>query len=205
MRHRLLALLCMGVAVCIGVGVGPKPVIAHNNNYQIAQTPDHVAILQEHIHDVRFIPLDGRPHVSAAIRQYTGDSRGRWEGDTLVVETVNFKGPFIRRWNRPENSLARGDLTESLRVVERFTRVSPDTLDYQFTVDDAGTWTSPWSRSLPMARTEGPIYEFACHGGNHGLMNILAGSPRRGAGGGGPMNGHSRQGPLRFALSDVLR
>ena len=148
----------------------------YNNNYQIFQTPGWVAILQEHIHDVRWIPLDGRPHVPSAIRQYTGDSRGRWEDDTLVVETTLFKTPFIRKWPRPENSLARGDLTEALQVVERFTRLGPDTLGYEFTVDDPGTWTTPWSGSLPMARTDGPVYEFACHEGNHGLMNIMAGS-----------------------------
>ena len=148
----------------------------YNNNYHIVQTPDHVAILQEHIHDVRFIPLDGRPHLTPSIRQYAGDSRGRWDGDTLVVETTSFKRPFIRRWNRPEHSLARGDLSDALHVVERFTRVSPDTLDYEFTVDDPKTWTRPWSGSLPMTRTEGPMFEFACHEGNRGLMNILAGS-----------------------------
>ena len=148
----------------------------YNNNYQILQTPDYVAILQEHIHDVRFIPLDGRPHLSPTMHQYAGDSRGRWEGDTLVVETTNFKSPFIRRWNRPEHSLGRGDLSEALHVVERFTRAGPDTLDYEFTVSDPGTWTRPWSGSLPMVRTEGPMFEFACHEGNYGLLNILAGS-----------------------------
>ena len=148
----------------------------YNNNYQIVQNPDFVVILQEHIHDVRVIPLDGRPHFAPSIRQFAGSSRGRWEGDTLVVETTNLKGAFIRRWNRPENSLARGDLSDAARVVERFTRLGPDTLDYEFSVDDPGTWTRPWSGSLPMKRTEGPIFEFACHEGNHGLMNILAGS-----------------------------
>ena len=128
----------------------------YNNNYQILQTLDYVAILQEHIHDVRFIPLDGRPHLSPTMHQYAGDSRGRWEGETLVVETTNFKSPFIRRWNRPEHSLGRGDLSEALHVVERFTRAGPDTLDYEFTVSDPDTWTRPWSGSLPMARTEGP-------------------------------------------------
>ena len=148
----------------------------YNNNYQILQTPAYVVMLQEHIHDVRFIPLDGRSHLPSAIRQYAGDSRGRWEGDTLVVETTHFKRPFIRRWSRPENSLSRGDLTEALHVVERFTRVGPDTLDYEFTVDDPGTWATPWSGSLPMARTEGPVLEFACHEGNYGMANMLAGS-----------------------------
>ena len=148
----------------------------YNNNYQILQNADFVVILQEHIHDVRVIPLDGRPHLAPAIRQFAGSSRGRWEGDTLVVETTNLKGAFIRRWNRPEHSLARGDLSDAVHVVERFRRIGPDALDYEFTVDDPGTWTRPWSGSLPMARTEGPVFEFACHEGNYGLLNILAGS-----------------------------
>ena len=148
----------------------------YNNNYQILQNTDFVLILQEHIHDLRVIPLDGRPHLAPTIRQYVGSSRGRWDGDTLVVETTNLKGAFIRRWNRPEHSLARGDLSHAVHVVERFTRISPDTLDYEFTVDDPGTWTRPWSGALPMTRSDGPIFEFACHEGNYGLLNILAGS-----------------------------
>ncbi len=148
----------------------------YNNNQHILQTPDWVVILQEHIHDVRYIALDGRPHLPPSIHQYAGDSRGYWEGATLVVETTGFKTPFIRQWVRPEHSLSRGALTQELRVVERFTRVDADTLDYEFTVDDPGTFTRPWKGSLPWARAEGPMYEFACHEGNHGLMNILAGS-----------------------------
>jgi hypothetical protein len=148
----------------------------YNNNYQILQNPDFVVILQEHIHDVRVIPLDGRPHLAGTIRQFVGSSRGRWDGDTLVVETTNLKGAFIRRWNRPEHSLSRGDLSEAVQVVERFRRLGPDTLDYEFTVDDPGTWTRPWSGSLPMFRSDGPMFEFACHEGNYGLLNILAGS-----------------------------
>ena len=141
----------------------------YNNNYHIMQNPEFVAILQEHIHDVRFIPLDGRPHVAGDIRQYAGDSRGRWEGETLVVETTNFNDQaFIRNFN--------GNLSEALHVVERFTRIGPETLDYEFTVTDPKTWTSAWSGSLPMARIEGPMFEYACHEGNYGLLNILAGS-----------------------------
>ena len=122
---------------------------AYNNHYQIVQTPDVVAILQEHIHDVRFIPIDGRPHIDAAIRQFAGDSRGRWEGDTLVVETTHFnRHAFIRNFGP--------NLSQELHVVERFTRLGPDTLGYEFTVTDPKTWTRPWSGSLPMARTEGP-------------------------------------------------
>ena len=141
----------------------------YNNNYHIVQNPDFVAILQEHIHDVRFIPLDGRPHLAQTVRQYAGHSRGHWEGDTLVVETTNFNNKaFIRNFT--------GNLSEALHVVERFTRLGPDTLDYEFTVNDSNTWTRPWSGSLPMARIEGPMFEYACHEGNYGLTNILAGS-----------------------------
>ena len=114
---------------CIWYRGVPSFPTAYNNNYLIVQTPNAVAILQEHIHDVRFIPLDDRPHVDKAIRQFGGDSRGRWEGDTLLVETTNFSNQaFIRRFNL--------DLTEGLHVIERFTRVGPDTLDYEFTVED---------------------------------------------------------------------
>ncbi len=141
----------------------------YNNNYHIVQNADFVAILQEHIHDVRFIPLDGRPRFAQAIRQYAGNSRGHWEDDTLVVETTDFNDKaFIRNFN--------GNLSEALYVVERFTRIGPDTLDYEFTVNDSSTWTRPWSGSLPMARIEGPMFEYACHEGNRGLTNILVGS-----------------------------
>ena len=148
----------------------------YNNHYQIFQTPDYIVMLQEHIHDVRYIPLDGRPHLPPHIRQFAGDSRGHWDGDTLVVETTNLRGPFIRKWNRPGHSMGRGDLTDTVTVVERFTRVSPDVLDYEFTVDDPNTWTRPWSGSLPMNHSDGPMFEFACHEGNHGMYNMLTGS-----------------------------
>ncbi len=142
---------------------------AYNNNYQIVQTPEFVAILQEHIHDVRFIMLDGRPHLTPAIRQFAGDSRGHWEGDTLVVETTNFNHhAFIRNFN--------GNLSEDLHVVERFTRTGEGTLDYEFTVTDPKIWTRAWSGSLPMTRSVGPVFEYACHEGNYGLTNMLAGS-----------------------------
>ena len=157
-------------------GIGHISPTGYNNNYQFFQTADHVVILQEHIHDVRYVPLDGRPHLPATIRQYAGDSRGHWDGDTLVVETTNIREAFIRRWNLPQHSMGRGNLSGQVTLVERFTRTGPDTLDYQFTVDDPGTWTSPWEGALPMARTEGPVYEFACHEGNYGMMNMLAGS-----------------------------
>ena len=141
----------------------------YNDNYHFVQTPDYLTILQEHIHDVRFIPLDNRPHLRSAIRQYAGDSRGRWDGDTLVVETTNFNDrAFIRRFN--------GVLSQALHVIERFTRVSPDRLDYTFTVHDPSTWTRPWTGSLSYWRIEGPLFEYACHEGNYGLTNILEGS-----------------------------
>ncbi|MXY24333.1 MAG: hypothetical protein F4Y45_07405 [Acidobacteria bacterium] len=150
---------------------------AYNNHYQIVQTPSWVAILQEHIHDVRFIALDGRPHIDPAIRQFAGDSRGRWEGDTLIVETTHFNNQaFIRNFN--------ANLTEDLHVIERFRRADGDTLDYEFTVTDPNVWTRPWSGSLPMWRAEGPVFEYACHEGNYGLTNMLAGSRAEDAAGG---------------------
>ena len=149
-------------------GIPAMPTL-YNNNYQIAQTPEYVAIFQEHIHEVRVIPIDGRSHLDDGVRQWLGDSRGHWEGETLVVETTNFHDQaLIRGFN--------GGLGESLRVVERFTRVNADSIDYQFTVIDPTTWTRPWSGSLPMTRSEGLGYEYACHEGNRGMFNLLAGA-----------------------------
>ena len=147
----------------------------YNNNYHIFQNEHFVVILQEHIHDLRVITLDGRGHLPSNVRQFAGSSVGRWEGDTLVVETTNLRSPFIRRWSRPEHSLSRGDLSESVHVLERFRR-DGDVLDYEFTVTDLETWTTPWSGSLPWARAEGPMFEFACHEGNYGMTNMMAGS-----------------------------
>ena len=141
----------------------------YNNNYHIAQTPDYVAIVQEHIHEIRLIPIDGRPHVGDHIRQWLGDSRGRWEGDTLVVETTNFSEQALIRG-------IKGDPSESLHVVERYTRVTSDMIDYEFTVTDPVTWSAPWSGSLPLTAFEGPMYEYACHEGNYALGNVLAGA-----------------------------
>ena len=154
----------------------PSIPTGYNNNYHFFQTPDTVVILQEHIHDLRVIHLDGRPHLPAGVRQFAGSSRGRWKGDTLVVETTNLREPFIRRWRRPEHSLSRGKLSETATVVERFTRTGPDTLDYTFTVDDPETWTRPWSGALPYARQDQPMFEFACHEGNYGMLNMMSGS-----------------------------
>ena len=146
--------------------VGPPMLAgAYNNNYQIVQTPGYVMILAEMLHDVRIIPLDRRPHLPPNVRQWTGSYRGHWEGETLVVETKNFNGknPFQ-------------GASENMRLVERFTRVDENTIRYQFTIDDPSTWARPWSAEVPWAKTIGPLFEHACHEGNFGLYNILAGA-----------------------------
>jgi hypothetical protein len=137
----------------------------YNNNVQIFQTPGYVVLLNEMINDARIIPLDGRPHLPPTIRLWKGDSRGRWEGNTLVVDTTNFNDePNFRNASR------------NLHVIERLTRVGPETLLYEFTVNDPLTWTRPWSAAFSMNRSAGPIYEYACHEGNYGMFNILSGA-----------------------------
>ena len=156
----------IGSRCIVMAGAGPPMMNAgYNANYQIVQAPGYVMILTEMIHDVRVIPLDGRPQPHQKVRQWTGVSRGRWEGQTLVVETTNFNGknPF------------RG-ASENMRVTERFTRTAEDTILYKFTIDDPSTWAKPWSAEMPMAKTDGPIFEFACHETNYGIANILAGA-----------------------------
>jgi hypothetical protein len=146
--------------------IGPPMLAgAYNNNYQIVQIPGYVMILTEMIHDVRIIPLDGRPHLPQSVRQWTGSYRGRWEGETLVVETTNFNG-----------KMAFQGASENMKLTERFTRVAEDTIRYQFTVEDPSTWTRPWSAEVPWAKAIGPLFEHACHEGNYGLYNILAGA-----------------------------
>ena len=141
----------------------------YNGNYQIFQTPGSVAILVEMIHDVRVIPLDSRtnarPHLPVGVRQWMGDSRGHWEGDRLVVDTTNFSG----------QTRFRGT-SENLHLTERFTRTAPDTLLYEFTVDDPATFTKPWSAAITMRTAPGPIYEYACHEGNYAMTGILSGA-----------------------------
>jgi hypothetical protein len=137
----------------------------YNSYLQIVQTPGYVVILQEMIHDVRIIPLDGRPPLASSVRRWLGESRGHWEGDTLVVETTNFTEKTNFRGSR-----------ENLHVVERFTRVDEATIRYEFTVDDPTTWTRPWSAEMPLAKDKGPIYEYACHEANYGLANNLSGA-----------------------------
>ena len=138
----------------------------YNDVFQILQTPGYVVVHRELTTNLpRIIPTDGRPQLSGRIRQWAGDSRGRWEGDTLVVETANFN----------DKAAIQGS-SAALRVVERFTRVSADRILYHFTVDDPTTWSRPWSAELPMMKTEGRQYEYACHEGNYGMVNTLRGA-----------------------------
>ena len=149
----------------LGFNAGP-PITpgGYNQNLHLFQTPDHVVLVTEMVHTVRVVPLDGRPVLSDDVRQWSGDSRGHWEGETLVVETSNFNDQ--RGW--------RGSTT-NMKLVERYTRVDADTLDYEFTVIDPETWTSSWTASIPMRRSLNPMYEYACHEGNHSMDGILAG------------------------------
>ena len=149
---------------CISFGV-PRLGAGYNSYYQILQTPGYVVIFMETIHDARVIPLDGRPHISQNIRQWHGDPRGHWEGDTLVVDTTNYS----------PKSYLRGS-AENLHVVERFTRVGPRTISYEITVDDPTTWTNAWTAMILLKKTEDSIFEFACHEGNIGMEGILLGA-----------------------------
>jgi hypothetical protein len=134
--------------------------------YLVLQAPGYVVLMMESIHDARIVPLDGRPHLPARLRRWNGDSRGRWEGNTLVVDTTNFS---------PQSNFMGS--AENLHLIERFTRVAADTIAYEFTVEDPTTWTKPWTVALRLTPTEDQIYEFACHEGNHGLMQgILLGA-----------------------------
>ena len=156
------------VRCILGFNSGPPMNPAgYNQNVQIAQTEDHVLLLNEMVHSSRIIPLDGRPHLPDGVRQWMGDSRGRWEGETLVVETTN----FLR-----ETSFRAGVTTRDLHLIERFTRVSEGLLIYEVTVTDPGAWDRPWTYRLPMVKNEMPLFEYACHEGNYGLYNILAGA-----------------------------
>ena len=138
----------------------------YNNTYHILQTPEFVAIHVENIHDVRIIPIDNRPPLDESIRRWNGDSRGHWDGNTLVVETLNYS----------DKTELRFPSTSNTRAVERFTRVSDDTIDYQFTIEDDEIYTQPWTVDRPMARLDDyVIYEYACHEGNYAMTNILAG------------------------------
>jgi hypothetical protein len=137
----------------------------YNSNLQIVQGKGYVAITQEMIHDTRIIPTDGSPHVDPSVKLLLGDSRGHWEGNTLVVDTTNFS-----------NITAFRGSGEKLHVIERFTRTDPDTVLYQFTVDDPETWAKPWSGEVTMSKIEGPLFEYACTEGNYGMRNNLSGA-----------------------------
>ena len=154
-------------ARCILMDRNGPPMLggAYNNGYQIMQAPGYVMILTEMLHDVRVIPLDGRPHLPPNVRQWTGSYRGRWEGQTLVVDTTNLTDKF-----------AFQGASENMRLTERFTRVADDMIRYQFTVEDPATWTRPWSAEVLWKKDVGPLFEHACHEGNYGLYNTLAGA-----------------------------
>ena len=162
---------------CIAWGNEGPPMLGstYNANLQFVQTPVSFTIAHEIIHGVRTVPLDGRPHLPSGIRQLGGDSRGHWEGDTLVVdstnfsERTNFRGP-------PANTRQDIFSDDNLHVTERFTRTDADTIVYRFTVDDPSVWTKPWSGELLLHKMQGPLIEYACHEGNYGLPNILAGA-----------------------------
>jgi hypothetical protein len=162
---------------CITDGLPMLPFV-YNNNYQIVQTPGYVAILHEMYQEMRIIPLDGRPHLPKDIAQWFGDSRGRWDGDTLVVDTTNFVDKKQQVWAAGWRA-AR----PTLHLIERFTRVDADTIDYQFTVEDPAMFVRPFTGVLPFSRnqgalgaTAGRLYEYACHEGNYAIVNILSGA-----------------------------
>ena len=138
---------------------------AYNNNIRIVQSAGYVTILVEMIHDARVIPLDRSPHLPGDVRQWKGDSRGHWEGDTLVVETTNFSGKTAFRGS-----------SEKMRLTERFRRFDADTLLYQYTVDDPASFEKPWTVEIPVTRSEAQIFEYACHEGNYAMSGGLAGA-----------------------------
>ena len=148
----------------LGFNSGPPMTSgAYNNNVLIVQTPGYVTIFNEMVHNVRIIPLDGSEH--GGVRQWVGDSRGYWDGDTLVIETVNFRG----------ETAARGSSADT-HLIERFRRLDLDTVAYEFTFTDENNFTRPWTASMPLRRSEGPLFEYACHEGNIGMHGIMAGA-----------------------------
>ena len=156
--------LTLGARCLARPNVAPLLPTAYNSNLQIVQGRGYVAIETEEIHDVRMIPTDGRPHIPNTIRQWYGDSVGHWEGNTLVIDTTNFTdlSPF------------RG--SQNLHMIERLTRADEDTILYQFTVEDPGMWTKPWSGELPIVKIQGQLYEYACHEANYALADTLRGA-----------------------------
>ena len=149
---------------CITRGLPQLP-SAYNSNHQIVQSAGYVVVLSERIHDARVIPLDGRPHVPSTIRSYLGDPRGHWEGNTLVVDTTNFTDKYSFRGS-----------DRNLHLIERFTRVDADTINYEFTIDDPTSFTKPWTAQVPLQAIQNPMYEYACHEGNYGMSGALKGA-----------------------------
>ena len=143
----------------------------YNDLYQIVQTPDHISILAEMGNQARVIPLDGRPHVPGNVRQWMGDSRGHWEGNTLVVETTNFRFNDRSRFGVQYDGMT----DQNLRITERLTRTSPDSILYRATIDDPTVYTKAWTMEVSLEKAEGPVFEYACHEGNYGLAGVLAG------------------------------
>ena len=168
-EDRGLAVRCL-----LGFNSGPPMMPSYyNNNMQLFQTPDTVVILNEMVHDARIIPLDGRPHLPKDVRQWMGDARGHWDGDTLVVETTNFTNKTPSFYSTITSSVGSG---ETLSLTERFRRVDANTLLYEFTVDAPMSFTRPFTAVIPMRKSDVPVFEYACHEGNYGLYNILAGA-----------------------------
>ena len=175
-RTRQVRCITYGVPRVGGLGAG------YNSYYQIFQTPDHVVVLGEMIHDARVIPISDMPHAPDSIRQWHGDSRAHWDGDTLVVDTTNYS-PKANYQGAADN----------LHLTERFTLAGPETLHYEISVTDATTWTKPWTAMVPMSRSEDVLFEYACHEGNIGMAGILAGARVEEAGNGGkalPLTGN---------------
>jgi hypothetical protein len=161
------------VTRCITRGL-PNAMIpgAYNNNFQIVQSPGFVALFSEMMHETRIIPVDGGSHIDAGMHQWMGDSRGHWEGNTLVVDVTNFRDSDVTGFGVPY----RFSETSLLHLVERFTRVDANTIDYQVRVDDPATFTKPWTASIPMVKSDGPIFEYACHEANYSIVDILRAS-----------------------------
>jgi hypothetical protein len=153
---------------------------AYNNGHQIVQTRDHIVIHSEMIHEARVIPLDGRPHLGPATASWSGDARGRWEGDTLVVDTRHFNGKSWIATNAAAGWLRGIPQSEACHLVERFTRVDAKTIQYQATIDDPNVYTKPWTVAFPLNKDDGyRIFEYACHEGNHALENMLSQSSKQ--------------------------
>jgi hypothetical protein len=148
---------------CVNFGI-PRLQAAYNSYIQIIQSPGFVTILSEMAHDARIIPLDGRPHLDDRLRFWNGDSRGHWEGDTLVIDTTNFS---------PKSNFMASH--EHLRLTEKFTRVGPEVLNYEVTINDPTTWTAPWTAMIPLRHKNELIYEYACHEGNEAVPDMLRG------------------------------